>query len=236
MWIGGVILFVVFVFLAYASYNIRAGVYLKAFCGLKTSRKIVSLTFDDGPDRLNTVRVLEVLKKYGVKATFFCIGEKAEAHPELVKRIVEEGHGIGNHSWAHKVGFPLLRREGMCRELHRTRQLLEKITGQDIPFFRPPFGVTNPIVAAAVRRLELKAIGWSIRSLDTRGEKTERVLARIRKQLKPGAVILLHDRLPRADELLERLLQLLRAEEYQVVRVDEMIDAGKGHPVLAENQ
>lgn len=236
MWIGGVILFVGLAFLVYASYSIRAGVYLRAFCGLKTSQKIISLTFDDGPDVLNTVRVLEVLKKYGVKATFFCIGEKAETHPELVKRMVEEGHSIGNHSWSHKAGFPLLSRGDMCRELQRTRQLLEGITGQNIPLFRPPFGVTNPVVAAAVRRLGLKAIGWSIRSLDTRGEKTEKVLARIKKRLKPGAVLLLHDRLSRADELLEQLLPFLWAENYRVVRVDEMIDAGKGHPVRGENQ
>lgn len=206
----------------YASYSIRAGVYVKAFCEGRTKRKVVSLTFDDGPDSRYTPLVLDVLKKYGVRAAFFCIGRKAEAHPALVDRMVREGHLIGNHSWSHKGSFPFFSCRKMEEELQRTGKVLEQISGQPVPFFRPPFGVTNPVVAAVVKKMNLKVTGWSIRSFDTRNEPVEKVLARIQRQLKPGAVILLHDRLPQSGELAERLLQYLRQENYEVVRVDEM--------------
>lgn len=222
VWIIGLSLLIICTVLFYASYSIRSGVYLKAFCGVKTERKIVSLTFDDGPDPLHTPRVLDILKKYNVSATFFCIGEKAQAHPALIQRIVREGHLAGNHSWAHTAYFPLLCREKMYGELVKTQVLLEELTGQPVTLFRPPFGVTNPVVAAVTKKLALKVVGWNIRSFDTRGERTEKIIKRITRQLKPGAVVLLHDRLPQSGELLEKLLQYLNAENYEVVRIDEM--------------
>jgi len=216
---AGIIVLAVFLF--YASYSIRAGIYVRACCRGKVRRKVAALTFDDGPDGTYTPKVLDLLEKQGLKACFFCIGDRAAAHPELVERMVREGHLVGNHSMHHRWWFPWLPVRYMSRELRQTRELLEKRTGQKNDLFRPPFGVTNPTVARTVRRLHYQVIGWSIRSLDTGSRNTERIVRRIRRQLHPGAVILLHDRLPWCPEVLEKLLIVLKEEGYEVVRVDE---------------
>lgn len=216
---AGIIVLAAFLF--YASYSIRAGIYVRACCQGKIRRKVVALTFDDGPDGTYTPKVLDLLKEQGLKACFFCIGDRVAAHPELVDRMIREGHLVGNHSMHHRWWFPLLPVRQMSRELRQTRELLEKQTGQKNDLFRPPFGVTNPTVARVVRQLHYQVVGWSIRSLDTGSRNPERIVRRIRRQLHPGAIILLHDRLPWSREVLEKLLIVLKEEGYEVVRVDE---------------
>lgn len=206
----------------YASSSIQAGFYLKALCRGKGKERVVALTFDDGPDPEHTPEVLDVLKRYEVPATFFCIGSKAEALPDLVRRICSDGHIIGNHSYTHTGFFPLYGLERMLNDLSRSHTCLERITGKAVTWFRPPFGVTNPTVASAVKRMGYRTIGWSIRSFDTREESEERIFRRITRQLAPGAVILLHDRLAGSAALLQRLLEYLQAHQYQVVSIAEM--------------
>lgn len=225
MWvIGSVILALLLCWLFYASYSIGAGVYVKALCRVRTERKVVALTFDDGPDAIYTPVVLDLLKSYGVRATFFCIGEKAQQNEDIVRRLVEEGHLLGNHSWTHSAFFPLFSGRKMQEELQKTAQLLEGFAGRKVSLFRPPFGVTNPTIASVAKRLEYEVIGWNIRSLDTCSRDAGAVFLRIRKQICPGAIILLHDRLPGSGVLLEKVLQYLRTENYEVRRIDEMLD------------
>lgn len=204
MWSSLIILLILY--LVYASYYIGSGVYVKAIC--KPDAPGVVLTFDDGVDEIQTPKVLDVLKKYDAKAIFFIIGEKAERHPHLVQRIVAEGHKIGIHSYTHKPIFPILAYDNMHKEVWDTKEILEKITGEIVDLFRPPFGVTNPNVGKVVEELNLKTIGWNIRSLDTNMSQDRlQVAERVSKKLTGRDIILLHDDRQGSEILLEALLK-----------------------------
>lgn len=184
----------------------------------------MALTFDDGPDPQRTPAVLDLLARQGVRATFFVVGARAEVHPELVRRMVAEGHVVGNHSYTHSWRFPLRSLGRTMEELRRTGEVLHRITGRQPRLFRPPFGVTNPTIARAVRRLGLDPVGWSIRSLDTMGQSPERVAARILRRLHPGAVILLHDRCAGSERLVGLLVEGLRSRGLEPVTLPELFD------------
>lgn len=210
-------------FLVYASYSIRSGIYLRSFCRKRTVEKIVALTFDDGPNPIQTPKVLQILKEWQVTACFFCIGRKIEGNEKLLQQIVAEGHLIGNHSFTHSGLFPLYRLSRMKKDLQTCQSELERVTSQPVTLFRPPFGVTNPTIAKAVRRLGYTSIGWNIRTLDTQQPSPEKVLNRIRKGLKPGSIILLHDRIPNSGQLVKQILDLLKEQGYSIVRLDELL-------------
>lgn len=216
-------------FLFWASYSIRSCVYVKAYCKGAIREKVVALTFDDGPDPASTPKVLDILREHNIKALFFVIGERAERHPDLIERIVGEGHAIGNHSYSHTGSFPMKSARAMIGEMERTDAVIENITGFTPDLFRPPFGVTNPIVGKAVRQRGYKVVGWNIRSLDTTGRSDEKVMGRIKKGLRPGAVILLHDDRERAPRLLGRILDLLAMENYSTQRPDILLGLKNGH-------
>lgn len=211
------------VFLFYASYNIRSGIYLRTFYRKRTQEKIVALTFDDGPDEAQTPRVLDVLQAHQATASFFCIGRKVKGNEALLRRMVTEGHLIGNHSHSHANLFPLFSLRKMKQDLATCTQALEAATSQPIKYFRPPFGVTNPTIARAIRQAGYTPIGWNIRSLDTCTASPAKVVKRIERQLQPGSVILLHDRMPHCAEIVTLLLELLRKKGYTIVRLDSML-------------
>ncbi len=210
-------------FLVYASYSIRSEIYLRSFCRKRTVEKIVALTFDDGPDPIQTPKVLQTLKEQQATACFFCIGRKIEGNEKLLQQIVTEGHLIGNHSFTHSGLFPLYRLSRMKKDLQTCQSELERVTSQPVTLFRPPFGVTNPTIAKAVRQLGYTSIGWDIRTLDTQQPTPDKVLNRIRKGLKPGSIILLHDRIPDSGQLVKQILDLLKEQGYTVVRLDELL-------------
>lgn len=210
----------VLLFLFYASYNVGSGVYVKAVCRIPTDRKQVMLTFDDGVDEVQTPLVLDVLRRHHVKATFFLVGERAQAHPDIVRRLVAEGHTIGIHTWQHRNTFPFGATATITADLQRTRNLLEQLAGQPVTRFRPPFGVTNPHIGRAVRRLGLTTVGWSIRSHDTNPKRTRAdIVQRIERRLHPGAIILLHDNRAESDVLLEKILLMLQKHNYEITNI-----------------
>ncbi len=213
----------VIIILIYMSCSISAGIYLKSICRNRTALSSVSLTFDDGVDNIITPKILDVLKRYGAKGTFFIIGDKAKEHPDLVKRIVAEGHQIGNHSMHHKWSFPIGTTQKIYNEIMECNRILEDITERKNIYFRPPFGVTNPTLARAVRKSGLISIGWSIRSLDTMGMSIDKVENRVIKRLKGGDIILLHDNRAGGEQLVERILIKLRERELKAVTVEELI-------------
>ena len=167
------------IFLVYASCNIRSNIYLKVFCKKQTEEKIVAITFDDGPDPIQTPKVLQVLKEQQIPACFFCIGHKVQENEELIRQIINEGHLIGNHSFTHTNHFPLYSLSRMKKDLQACQFALERVTSQKIKLFRPPFGVTNPTIAKAVRILGYTPVGWNIRTLDTLQLSKEKVLKHI---------------------------------------------------------
>lgn len=205
------------VYLFYASYYIGSGVYIKAQCSVATKEKEVFLTFDDGPSN-HTMAVLDVLERHQAKAIFFLIGKNAEENPELVKQIVAKGHQIGNHSYCHKGTFPLMSSNNIAEDICHCNQILTDITGQAPTLFRPPFGVTNPLIASGLKKtkIDFHTIGWNIRSFDTMEGGTEKILRRITDQLLPGSIILLHDRMAFSAELLDQLLTKIESEGWKV--------------------
>jgi peptidoglycan/xylan/chitin deacetylase (PgdA/CDA1 family) len=185
--------------------------------------KSVAITFDDGPALHATLRVLEILKQYNAKATFFCIGKNVSAQPYLVKQIHEEGHLVGNHSYFHGSLFDLQPLSKMMTELRNTNTVIHEVIGQEPRFFRPPYGVTNPMLAKAVKHLKLTAIGWSVRSFDTVAKEKDKLLNRVTENLKGGDVILFHDRCELTIAILPDLLKFIKQAGLQVEPLDKLL-------------
>lgn len=221
-WVIVILLLGVLAALVWASADIGSGVYLKALCRAESADKVVALTFDDGPDADSTPRVLDLLKRYDVRATFFVVGEQARQNPELIHRMVAEGHTVAGHSYYHLPQSTLWSSQRYTEELFRCNDVVARLTGLRMRLYRPPFGVTNPPIARAVKNLGLIPVGWSVRSLDTVTKDTDRVVDRVMRGLRGGDVILLHDRLENSEELLEKLLTALRTQHYTTATVDEL--------------
>ncbi|HTB84008.1 MAG TPA: polysaccharide deacetylase family protein [Candidatus Sulfotelmatobacter sp.] len=195
-------------------------------CSGNGSKKHVALTFDDGPDANSTPQLLDLLRAEKVPAAFFCIGKNVEQNPEITARILSEGHLVENHSFAHSNYTNFYGREKLKTELLRAQTAVEKATGIAPKFFRPPVGLSNPNTFRVARDLNLKVVGWNIRSLDTITSRPKTVVARIRRNLWPGSIILLHDGKIPAERLLatvKSLLDELRKLDYEVVRLDELL-------------
>lgn len=203
---------------------ISSNYHVKAFCNnpSETGKKI-SITFDDGPSPY-TLEVLDLLKKYDVKATFFCIGKNIEAHAEIVKQILAEGHLLGNHSYSHSPFFDFYNAKKITEEIQKTDALLEKFTSKKISFFRPPYGVTTPSIRRALKITGHKVIGWNIRSLDGGTKNQNLIFNRIIKRISPGGIVLLHDTASHSVLVLEQFLQFLQNQNYQVVSIEELLN------------
>jgi peptidoglycan-N-acetylglucosamine deacetylase len=225
---GWILLFYFFV-LFIGSYFIQLRFFLKSVCSANTSEKCIALSFDDGPGGSTTSRVLDILKENNIQAAFFCIGEKMSAQQEQVKRILKEGHIIGNHSYTHHRFFSLFSPGKILSELNQTSLVCREITAVSPRFFRPPYGVTNPNLRKAVLQGGYISVGWSIRSYDTMIKSEDRLITRITSALKPGAILLLHDTMDITVRILPRLLKEIRDKGYRVERLDKMINL---HPYV----
>ncbi len=193
--------------------------------GLGDERR-VALTFDDGPDPRSTPALLDLLRERGVPAAFFCIGKNVEAHPRLVARIAAEGHALGNHSFSHHYFTNFFTVTRLKDELERTQQAIERAAGVKPRWYRPPIGHSNPRTFRAAGALGLRVVGWTARGLDTLRTEPDRVVASLKRQLKPGAIIVLHDGGIPPERLLatvQSLLDTLRALDYEVVSLDRML-------------
>lgn len=156
-------------------------------------RNEIALTIDDGPDPVVTPQVLDMLDRFHVKATFFCIGKRAVQYPELCREIVRRGHAVENHSQQHRHNFSLLGMGGFTREIQAAQDTLFNITGMRPKFFRAPAGLRNPFLDLVLRRLCLCLASWSVRGFDTQIKDAEKVKNKLLAGLRPGAIILMHD-------------------------------------------
>ena len=188
------------------------------------SKNEISITFDDGPHPEFTPRVLDLLKKNNAKGTFFCIGKHIECHPELFKRIISEGHTIGNHTFNHENNFGFIKTKNVITELETTNEIIKKVSGLKTNLFRPPFGVTNPRIKRGVNIVGLQSIGWSIRSFDTTSKSKNFIVKSIEKRLKNGDVVLLHDTSEKSVEILEQLLVFMKLNKLESVTVDSLFN------------
>ncbi|MDD2668900.1 polysaccharide deacetylase family protein [Zoogloea sp.] len=157
------------------------------------ARGEIVLTIDDGPDPAVTPRVLDQLAAADARATFFCIGRRAAAHPALAREIIARGHTIENHSEHHWKRFSTLGPRRMAQEISAAQDTLADITGTAPRYFRPPAGLRNPFLDPVLARLELRLATWTRRAYDTRVGDPQRVLACLGDQLAGGDILLLHD-------------------------------------------
>jgi len=202
--------------------NIQSNFYTDAICEGKNRKKQIALTFDDGPNEEVTPQVLALLEKHQLPATFFLIGHKITGNETIVEQIATAGHLIGNHSYSHSVGFDFKWTAWVRQELVKTQDIIEKVIGQKVRYFRPPFGVTNPHIAKAAEQENYQVIGWNVRPYDAVTNDKTLVLKRIKEGLQPGSIVLLHDIKPLILEVLEELIPYLKAEGYEVVALDEL--------------
>lgn len=182
-------------------------------------KKKVALTFDDGPSPGYTEDLLDGLKERDVKATFFLIGQKAEADPELVRRIALEGHVIGNHSYSH-INLGVLSDEDACMQISRTNQIICDITETSPQYLRSPFGSTHKNLDCKMDMIEVL---WDVDPRDWDIQNTAKIVNRVVSKVQDGDIILLHDGYDTSTAAAFQIIDTLKAEGYEFVTVDELI-------------
>ena len=179
----------------------------------------VALTFDDGPSKICTGRLLDGLMERDVKATFFVIGENAEASPELVKRIYEEGHLIGNHTY-HHVEITKVSDEKAKEEIRKTDEAVYHIIGKHIEYVRPPFGAWQKELE---KSLDVLPVMWTIDPLDWTTENVDEIVNKVVTEVDENDIILLHDCYDSSVDAALRIVDILKKKGYRFVTVDELI-------------
>lgn len=185
----------------------------------------VAITIDDGPDPQVTPQVLSLLGSHGVSASFFCVGERVERHPELAREIVRRGHAIENHTQRHRHTFSLLGPGGIEAELMEAQDSIVQATGESPRFFRAPAGLRNPFLEPVLHRLNLRLASWTRRGFDTVNADAADVHRRLVRSLRGGDILLLHDGnsargrsgAPVIMEVLPRLLDTLQSRRLQPI-------------------
>jgi peptidoglycan-N-acetylglucosamine deacetylase len=193
-----------------------------------TRERRIALTFDDGPDALWTPRIAETLAARGVRATFFVIGRRAQAHPRAVRAVVEAGHEVASHGWSH-TSLWLCGPRRTADEVLRAHQLLGELTGRAPRFFRPPWGMVNAALFGVLRRAGLSCVLWSIQPEGLRARPASAQARHVLARAHPGAIVDLHDAdgLPGAPERLAEALPAmidgLRDRGYALTTVGELL-------------
>ncbi len=181
----------------------------------------IALTFDDGPDPVDTPKLLDLLREKGVKATFFVVGKRADQYPEIVRRAWEEGHLIANHTWSHYSLFCFLTPARLGREIERCTETIRLVCGYRTRYFRSPVGQRHPVLQRYLENAGLEYVSWTIRSRDTLTWNSDVLVRRILRQAASGDIILLHDHLPRGShvmlEALPRIIDELKARGFKFV-------------------
>lgn len=220
----GILIIAYLLALFLGSYRVNSQFFIPTICRARINEKKIALTFDDGPLPKHTPRILEMLRAEGVKATFFCIGKNAAANIDLLKRIHEEGHSIGSHSFAHGFWFDLLSAKAMTKDLKQLHELIKTTIGQDVKWFRPPYGVTTPNLRKAVEQMDYAVIGWTVRSMDTVARDKEALLDKLKRALKPGHIFLFHDSAGVTADILPDFIHHARSEGYEIVPLDQLLN------------
>jgi peptidoglycan/xylan/chitin deacetylase (PgdA/CDA1 family) len=156
-------------------------------------RREVSLNFDDGPDPEVTPRVLDLLDRHQAKASFFVVGERAAAHPDIVREIARRGHSVENHSQHHPHAFAFYGMRGLEREVDAAQAVIDRIAGSAPGFFRAPAGFRSPLLDPVLAARGLRYVSWTRRGFDTVDGDAAAVLRRLTRGLAAGDVLLLHD-------------------------------------------
>ena len=184
----------------------------------KRTRKAVALTFDDGPSPKTTPVALDLLKKYNAKGTFFMVGHAVEGNEDIIKRVIAEGHQIGNHSWDHPV-LTKISLEKAKSQINDTTAALKKASGLDVHIMRPPYGAINETIQAAV---DQSFILWDVDTLDWKNRNTASIMKEVKKA-QPGSIILMHDVHQTTIDALPLILQYLTEQGFEMVTIEELM-------------
>lgn len=193
--------------------------------GQSSAAKPIALTFDDGPWPNTTGQVLDFLQKNNIKATFFVVGRQVQRYPQLVKRIVSEGHAIANHTWSHQ--YHRYNPGGAANEIDKTAELIYKLTGIKTNLFRPPGGILNNGLAAYAQQQKYAVVMWSADSLDWRHNSSQALRDRILKEASAGGIVLMHDgggNRAKTVQALPLVIAELKKRGYTFVTVPELME------------
>ncbi|MEH2139279.1 polysaccharide deacetylase family protein [Nostoc sp.] len=192
---------------------------------LSSNEKVIALGIDDGPWPKTTLEMLDILKQNDVKVTFFWVGQALQANPDLAKRVVAEGHAIGNHTWHH--WYRRMDEATAKSEIDRTSDLIYKTTGVKTSLFRPPGGFLNNGLAAYAKSQKDAVIMWSLTSADTDPHaKPQAFVNNVLKGAKPGSIVLMHDGggdRHRTVEALPQIISGLKQQGYRFVTIPELL-------------
>lgn len=187
----------------------------------KKNRKVVALTFDDGPNPATTNQALDTLSKYGIKATFFVLGKNVSGNEEILKRMKADGHVIGNHSWSHPVLSKLSLDEAK-KQVTDTEDALTKVLGSSSKLMRPPYGAITDDIR---KSLDLSFIMWDVDSLDWKSKNEAAILTEIQREVKNGSIILMHDIHAETVNALPKVIDYLKGQGYDFVTVPDLLDS-----------
>src|SRR5688572_16817860 len=212
-WMQIILLFLYLSIEFLGAYFIGLNFHLRSLNHLNENENKIALTFDDGPCAPQTSNVLDTLQKHNVKASFFVIGKNIKGNEGLLKRMLEEGHAIGSHSYSHHFWIDLWGSKRLEEDIQKSIEEIRSVTGKEVKLFRPPYGVTTPNFTYVLKKLKLQSVGWNVRSYDTSTADKDKILARVLQQTKNGSVILLHDRLDIMPDLLDKLIPALKEKK-----------------------
>ena len=206
--------------------------YGRAFIGLPPGNRKLALTYDDGPNDPHTLHLLDVLAAHGVKATFFMVGKFVAERPDIVRRVAEAGHIVGNHTWSHP-NLIFVSGAELRRQIGETQHALKDAVGKSSSLFRPPFGGRRPGTFAAVRTMGLEPIMWRVSSYDWSAKSSDEIETRVVRAVRGGDVVLMHDgdhaRMgadrSHTGRATDNLIRRYKDEGFQFVTVPEMFSS-----------
>jgi len=224
---------VTFAYLALCGYGVafpRCEMYADVIDSGPKGRSQVALTFDDGPDPETTPKVLRALREHQSKATFFVIAKKAEQHPELIQSIVADGHELGLHGYAHDRLTAWRSPTWILKDIRQAQAVLKQLTQQNVFWYRPPVGHVSPRTAEAVRKADVELVTWSVRCLDgVRRATPQRVVACVKRKLRDGAIVMLHDASERGEfepagvRVIDTILQMVAQKRWACVTLSQLL-------------
>jgi peptidoglycan/xylan/chitin deacetylase (PgdA/CDA1 family) len=183
--------------------------------------KAVALTFDDGPSRANDGRIVETLQKYGAHATFFVLGDRARVDGDILQMYLAAGCEIGSHSWNHPQ-LSKMKWDEIERQLSKTNKTVSKLTGgYQIQLLRPPYGSISNTMR---KKLDMPMILWSLDTLDWKTRNTKKIFREVRKEVKDGDIILMHDIYSTTADAVEKVVPWLQNKGYDILTVSELME------------
>jgi peptidoglycan-N-acetylglucosamine deacetylase len=200
---------------------------------LPPEKKVIALTFDDGPWPNTTAKVLDILKKNRIKSTFFVVGQNVKNYPDLTKQIVADGHIIANHTWHH--WYHQMNAQAAAYEVANTGDIIYQTTGVRTSLFRPPGGIMNNGVAAYAKNNKYAVIMWSADSMDYSRPAVPRLMNNIFREAKPGGIVLMHDGggdRSHTVKALPEIISRFRKQGYEFVTIPELLEMQDQYPSL----